>query len=112
MALGNTHFDHGRISHFDNDWIAHLNNGGIYNFDNDGIAHSWNNGISHFNNCWITHFDNSRLLFWEMVSDGIFSVTTYEYKVHLFSFSELFETILNLSLNIIVTNILYYVINI
>ena len=35
-----------------------------------------------------------------------------EYKVHLFSFSELFEKLVNLSLNKIVTNILYYIINI
>jgi hypothetical protein len=36
-----------------------------------------------------------------------------EYKVHLFSFSELFEEkLVNLSLNKIVTNILYYIINI
>jgi hypothetical protein len=34
-----------------------------------------------------------------------------EYKVHLFSFSELFEKLVNLSLSKIVTNILYYIIN-
>jgi hypothetical protein len=119
MGLGNAHFDHGGIGHFENGWIGHFHNerithsvnGEIDHFDNGGIAHSCNDGISHFNNCWITHFDNDCLIFWEMVSDGIFSVTTYEYKVHLFSFSEWFEKLVNLTLIKFVTNILYYIFN-
>ena len=60
-------------------------------FDNDGIGYFNNGGIGHFDNGWIAHSANDCLLFWETVNDGIFSLTTYEYKVHLFSFSPLFE---------------------
>ena len=118
MDLDNAHFDNDGISYFDNDGICRFENDGIGHFDNDGICHFDNDGIGYFDNCviswfengWIAHSCNDCLLFWEIDNDGMFSVTTY--KVHLFSFSELFEKLVNLSLNISVTNILYYIINI
>jgi hypothetical protein len=55
---------------------AHFDNDGIGHFDNDGIGYFDNCVINRFENGWIAHSCNDCLLFWEIVNDGIFSVTT------------------------------------